>query len=361
MAKAVAFAAFVTAAAGASAYAADLPMKSPPPPKPVPFFFVNDTSVSFTYFPSATDPGVAGNSGTVAGGTPGQKNILNRYDFSLDHFDVWEYGTNLIHLDYNMYSDSDPVLGMNGAQGSREFDGFFRSTFGLNELTHSKMFSSFLFTDVGIEVGAFADIQDNYLSAQTNQYDVGLNFNLNLPGTVLVAILAQKEYAHNSFDACSVFAALGPCNPGTGGPYDGDRYFKWTPKIETFISEPLKFLPDTLPVTFINIADVTFPKGTGISNSNTAALVGSGVGPTFAAQLANEETKTELFEDARLSLDTSKVFWGKPGIWDTYVGYRYWYNKFGTDHNAPLFTAPLGAPATSIESSVYVGTTYHFK
>ena len=73
----------------------------------------------------------------------------------------------------------------------------------------------------------------------------------------------------------------------------------------------------------------------------------------------NNETKTEVFEDARLSLDASKVFWGKPGIWDAYVGYRYWYNKFGTNHNAFLFSTI--APGTSIESTAYVGTTYHFK
>ena len=49
------------------------------------------------------------------------------------------------------------------------------------------------------------------------------------------------------------------------------------------------------------------------------------------------ETKTEVFEDTRLSLDASKVFWGKPGIWDIYGGYRYWYNKFGTNHSDWLF------------------------
>jgi hypothetical protein len=67
----------------------------------------------------------------------------------------------------------------------------------------------------------------------------------------------------------------------------------------------------------------------------------------------------EVFEDNRLVLDASKLAWGKAGIWDLYVGYRYWYNKFGTDHNAPLFASI--APGTSVESTAYVGTTYHFK
>ena len=71
------------------------------------------------------------------------------------------------------------------------------------------------------------------------------------------------------------------------------------------------------------------------------------------------ETKVEVFEDTRLSLDASKVFWGKPGIWDLYGGYRYWYNKFGTNHSDWLFSTV--APGTSIESTAYVGTTYHFK
>lgn len=357
-AKAFAFAALVAAAAGGSAYAADLPMKSPPPPKPVPFFFVNDTSVSFTWFPNATDPGVPGSTGSVVGGVAGQTNTIARYAFSMDHFDVWEYGTNLIHLDYNMYGNQDPVQGQALAQGVDEFDGFFRSTLGFNELTHSKMFSNFLFTDVGLELGGFADVETNFLAADTKQYDIGLNFNLNLPGTVLVSFMMQKEYAHNNFDSCNDFSTLAGSCPGTVTVFSGDRYFKWAPHIETFISEPLKFLPDSLPVTFINVANITFPKGTGVSTANTVALGG----PTAAGQLAqlrNEETKTELFEDARLSLDTSKMFWGKPGIWDTYVGYRYWYNKFGTDHNAPLFS--IVAPQTSIESTVYVGTTYHFK
>ncbi len=90
----------------------------------------------------------------------------------------------------------------------------------------------------------------------------------------------------------------------------------------------------------INILNVTFPKGTGFSTANVVATCGCR-SLTPAACLADDETKTEIFEDVRLSFDTSKIFWGKPGIWDTYVGYRYWYNKFGTDHNAPFFAGAL--------------------
>jgi hypothetical protein len=336
---------------------------------------VNDTSVSFTYFFQATDPGVSGSSGTVPGGIAGSGSSTFRAQGAIDHFDVWEYGTNLIHVEFNQYDKTDPSLGQVGAQGAREFFGFSRSTISINDLTHSKVASSWLFKDIGFEVGGTAGVEDDYLDEHTTQGVAGLNFDLNLPGTVLVGILAYKEFTRNEFDACSPAGVVLPVfGVGTsnacagGGAFSGDRYFTTTWKIESFIAEKVPFLPDSFPVSFINILNVTGPKGTGITTANLFAACGGGGFLSPKTCLADTETKTEVFEDARLSLDTSKVFWGKPGIWDTYVGYRYWYNKFGTDHNAPLFGGgtnlfggAFGAPGTSIESTAYVGTTYHFK
>jgi hypothetical protein len=371
-AKSVVLAASVAACASGYAFAADIPIKAPPPPKPVPFFFVNDTSVSFTWYFNATDPGVSGSSDTVPGGVSGQGNTFWRAQGSLDHFDVWEYGTNLIHLEVDQYAKQDPILGEPGAVGSREFFGFFRSTLGFNELTHSKMFSSFLFNDIGFEGGITAGVQNNYLSEQTTQYVVGLNFDVAIPkvlGTMLVGVLAHKEFTHNEFNACglpgfgdaqSPAAGLGGGTCIGGSSFSGDRDFNWTWRIEAFNSIPLGGILGSWadPAHIVNILNVTGPKGTGISAANCLAIgCGGTTGPFDPYGINN--TKTEVFEDARLSIDTSKIFWGKPGIWDTYVGYRYWYNKFGTNHNDWLFAT--AAPGTSIESTAYVGTTYHFK
>jgi hypothetical protein len=366
--KAGLLAAAVGAFAAGQALAADMPVKAPPP-KPVPFFFVNDTSVSFTYYANATDPGVSGASNIIPGGTGGLGNTFARYQASIDHFDVWHYGTNFIHAEFNQYGNQDPNLGIPGSQGSREFFGFARSTLGFNELTGTKTFTTVFTKDVSLYLGGTGGVQNNYLSEETTQGLVGLQFALALPGVVNVAVGAYKEFSHNTFESCGtagvvgVAPGVGACAAGFGGPYSGDRYFNWTWKVESLIIEPLTFLPDSFPITWQNILNVTGPKGTGISTANLNALgpygFCCGLAATMANQLANNETKTEVFEDTRLSLDTSKVFWGKPGIWDTYVGYRYWYNKFGTDHSAPLFA--VVAPGTSIESTVYVGTTYHFK
>jgi hypothetical protein len=345
-----------------------MPVKAPPPPKPAPFFFVNDTSVSFTWYFDATDPGVSGMSNVVPGGVFGDRNTFYRAQGSMDHFDVWEYGTNLIHLEVNQYGSQDPILGEPGAVGSREFFGFTRSTLGFNELTHSKAFSSFLFNDIGFEGGITAGVQDDYLTSQTTQYLVGLNFDLAIPkplGTLLVGVLGRQEFTHNQFNACgapgfgdaqSPAAGLGGGTCVGGGLFDGDRDFKWDWNVEIFYSVGLAPLGTWAePLRIIDITNIRGPKGTGISTANCLAVGCFGPG----GALATNETKTEVFEDVRLTMDTSEVFWGKKGIWDTYVGYRYWYNKFGTDHNAFLFSQI--APETSIESTAYVGTTYHFK
>jgi len=357
-AKLVALAAALAAGTVGYAHAADMPAKAVPA---VPFFFVNDTSVSSTYFFNATDPGVSGGSGVIPGGIAGAGNTMYRAQASIDHFDVWKYGTNLIHAEFNQYGDSDPAQGIPGSWGSREFYGFWEGTLGLNEISGTKAFSTLLTKDVSLMLDLRGGVQNNFLAEETTQIAPGLQFALNLPGVVNVGIAAYKEWSYNTFNACgppgfgdaqSPAAGLGggACALGLG-PFSGDRNFEWAWKLFTFISEPI---PGT-PVTFINILNVTGPKGTGISAANCLAIGCFGA----VGGLNNNETKTEVFEDARLSLDASKVFWGKPGIWDTYVGYRYWYNKFGTNHEAALFS--VVAPGTSIESTAYVGTTYHFK
>jgi hypothetical protein len=359
-AKSVVLAAAVTVAAIGYASAADMPVKAPPPAPAPPFFIVNDTSISFTYYADATDPGVSGGSGSVPGGNFGQGNTFARYQGSLDHFDVWQYGTNLIHAEFDQYGPQDPNGGVPGAAGSREFFGFAQSTLGWNELTNSKTFSNPITKDISFMFRITGGVQSDYLAEQTTQYAPGLMFDLNLPGVVEVGVTAYKEFTHNSFLACGPGGGYGVeigglcAAPFAADTFSGDRDFEWTWKVFTFISEPLTFLPPSLPLTWINILNITGPKGTGFSTANVVAACGA-----TANCLADTETKVEVFEDTRLSLDTSKVFWGKPGIWDTYVGYRYWYNKFGTDHSAFLFSQV--APGTSIESTAYVGTTYHFK
>jgi hypothetical protein len=329
-----------------SAIAADLAVKAPAPAAPeLPFFIVNDNSVSFTWAPSATDPGV----GSV---TTGTNAAFNKYTGEFTHFDAWQYGTNLLDLNYIKSDRNNPVGDHTGSTGAVEYFALWRSTLGLNQLTHSKMFSNFLFKNVEAEVGGNFNTENDGVSPTLQAYVFGPKFELNLPGRVELAVLAYKEYNHNSYMGSG--APNGPPVPG----FSGDRDFKWAPRLELDVAEPLPFVP--WPVTFINHTAVTFPKGTGISEANLAAIcaVGQGFG-CAQSNAAAAFSKTEVRTDSRLSLDASKLWFNKPGIWDMYVGYRYWYNKFGTDHNSLLFS--VGSPGSSIESTAYLGMTYHFK
>ena len=199
--RAVALAALLAGSAG-YAYAADMPVKAVPPPKPVPFFFVNDTSVSATWYFNATDPGVSGGSNIVPGGIPGERNTFYRAQGSVDHFDVWEYGTNLIHGEFDLYGDKDPTQGNPGATGSREFFGFWTGTLGFNELGHTKAFSTVLTKDVSFMLNLTGNTQNNFFAPELAQVATGVQFMLNLPGVVSVGITAMKEWNHSEFDAC---------------------------------------------------------------------------------------------------------------------------------------------------------------
>ena len=75
--KSALLAAGMAVAAVGYAQAADMPVKAPPV-KAVPFFFVNDTSISFTYFPNSTDPGSICSVRSVPGGIFGQGNTFAR-------------------------------------------------------------------------------------------------------------------------------------------------------------------------------------------------------------------------------------------------------------------------------------------
>jgi hypothetical protein len=351
------------AASGTLAHAADMPVKAP---AATPFFLVNDNSVSFTYFPGSTDPGVNGATYNA------------RYQWDLTHFDVNRWGTNFIDFNFQQYGKKDPVQSMYGAQGSEEADVLVRNTLSGNAFLGKNFFSNYITKDISLAYGGLFVVVDNFLSPQTHQYDIGAQFTLNLPGTVNFSVYAQKETHHITQDAIcgggsAVFAPSPPNNfipasgPSTACSFTGDQNYKWAPHLELAIIEPLTFLPSWLPTSWNSFTAVTFPKGTGLSQANVNALIVAGNNQPFGwcvtggnnpSNPCSAESKTEIFSENRLVLDLGKIYWNKAGLWETFVGYRFWYNKFGTDHNAGLFS--VVSPNTSIESTAFFGTTYHF-
>src|ERR1700683_3959645 len=127
--------------------AADLPVKAKPKPvADLPFFFVIDDRVTYSWMPKGTDPGVwsVRPNGSIDGTTA--KSV-----YSFTHFDAWQYGTNFFTISMYKSDHNDPAnpcinagVLFNGnpevCAGATEFYGLTRNTFDWNSIFNTKMF-----------------------------------------------------------------------------------------------------------------------------------------------------------------------------------------------------------------------------
>ncbi len=276
--------------------AADVAAKASKKAAPAPFFFYSDTQVSYWHE-------FNGNLPAVTNGV--QKDIV-----SLTHFDAWAYGTNFVNLDlaksHNSLdvSNNQPV----GGDTLADFYGVWRSTLSFNALSHAKPFAVGPIKDVSLYYGADWGTKNNAFAANTRKLVGGLQAAFNVPGFFNVAFAAVKEWNNNGI-------------VGNSQNY----HPQWA--IETAYMQPLDFTG--IPLRFSGFTNVYGPKG---------------------PDGFNIDTKTELLTDNRLTLDFGKVLNRRPNWIDVFVGYRYWYNKFGNDH-------VLEAPSN--ESTWYAGIAWH--
>src|SRR6266481_2762682 len=346
------------------ASAADLPVKAAKPVADVPFFFVIDDRVTYSYIFTGAQPGMF----TVnPNGTVNAKTAKSVYSFT--HFDAWAYGTNFFTISLFKSDHNDPAdpcinAGLSitfapaNCAGATEIYGLFRSTFGWNEIFNTKAFSIGPLHNVSFEVGMDANTENSYLAPAKRDVVAGLQFAFDLPykGYFNLAPLMYYEFSnHNSFDQCGLF---GPGTPGVTCLVDGNTRYKPTWAVETNYYMDLGFLPENMQYFSISgRAGWYGPKG-----DQNSPLVGTGVGRFSTA------SKTELnSEPIRLTFDASKAFAGPKysHFVDVWVAYRYWQNKFGLDHNAEPGVCTLAGPGTPstnscTESTVYTGITLKF-
>ena len=350
---------FAALAPGSFASAADLPVKAKAKPVPdVPFFFVIDNRVTFSWEPKGTDPGAY--SPRPGGGFNG---ATAKQVYSFSHFDVWAYGTNFFIANYIKSDHNDPAAPCTNAgvivntgnfgatpatcAGAIEFFGKAISTFGWNELFNTKAFTMGPLHNISFQIASEYETENTYLAPGKRAWMGGLQFAFDLPykGFFNVSPLAYKEINHNSFDQCGGFGIPGNCL------VDGNTNFKTTWAVEVLYYMDLGFLPPDMQFFAISgRAGWYGPKG-----DSNAPLVG--IMPS----------KTELnSEPIRLTFDASKAFWGPKyaQFVTTWVAYRYWQNKFGLDHNAEPGVCTLATTGQSTnsctESTVYAGVTVKF-
>src|SRR5450432_3312569 len=235
------------------ASAADLPVKvKAKPVADLPFFFVIDDRVTFSWMPKGTDPGVYSfnPNGTTNGLTAKQV-------YSFTHFDAWAYGTNFFTISMFKSDHNDPAnpcinAGISATflpatcAGASEIYGLFRSTFGWNEIFNTKAFSVGPLHNISFEVGMDANTENRFFGPAKRDFVAGLQFAFDLPykGYFNVAPLAYKEINHNAFNQCGGGFA-GPI-PGVSCSVDGNTDFKTTWAVETNYYMDLGFLPPSV-------------------------------------------------------------------------------------------------------------------
>ena len=345
------------------ASAADLPVTAAKPVADVPFFFVIDDRVTYSYIFTGAQPGMftVNPNGTINGKTA--KSV-----YSFTHFDAWAYGTNFFTISMFKSGHNDPASPCTNAgtifgapadcAGATEIYGLFRSTFGWNEIFNTKAFSIGPLHNISFEVGMDANTENRFFGAAKRDVVGGLQFQFDLPykGYFNVAPLVYWEFLnHNSFAQCNS-GFSGPI-PGVSCLFDGNTSFKPTWAVETNYYMDLGFLPESIQFFSISGRAAWYgPKG----DSNSLPFL-SGPGRFSTA------SKTEFNgEPIRLTFDASKAVWGAKysHFVDIWVAYRYWQNKFGLDHNAMPGVCTLAATGQSThsctESSLYSGITVKF-
>jgi hypothetical protein len=316
-------------------FAADLPdqpVKKAASIFDLPFFTVNDNRLTYAYQFSAKFPGNT---------YPGGRQVL-----AFTHFDTWAYGTNFVNLVTGKWGQNAPgapcMLPNTGCGGMTDFIGVARSTLGFNEIFNTKAFSIGPMNNVSFAVEAAEGMLNNFSSLDRRGVGAGLQFSFDLPyhGYINFTPEYYKVWQYTTAYTAANFDYVFPGAPSGWLDYDGT----WALNVNYYMD--LGFLPEYLPLAISGRATVTGPMGTG-------AAVGALPAPFMNATVSELDS-----EPIRITLDLSRVLWGKKysHLTDIWAAYKYQRNILGLDneHN------PLCAGNTCTVSTLYTGITVKF-
>jgi len=233
----------------------------------------SDNAFRLWYSPAFNEPGIDGN---VA------KTVL-----TFTHASGYKFGGNFLNVDALYSSTKDPVQGVTTvtSAGALEVYTVYRHSLSFSKLTGSKV--GFLFVrDVSLELGVDFNTKNNAFAARKIMPIGGPQISIDVPGFWNIAFMVNKEWNTNAILGKSV-------------------EFDVTPTIATAWGIPVYG-----PITFEGFGSVNFPKGK----------------DGFGA-----DTVTEVLIQPKLMVDVGAALFQQKG-WQLGVGFQYWLNKFGGDH-----------------------------
>jgi nucleoside-specific outer membrane channel protein Tsx len=290
--------AFAGPAGAADLSSPDVSYKDAPPA-----VYIVDDSISFRYGTAFKEPGV--NCGACLPTSPGgdiEKGIIQ-----FTHFNTDKWGNNFLNIDALFSTNADPVGSIfghnnfNGTGGATEVYALYRRFFSYNGMTNSN-FSFGILKDVGLNIGGDFNTKDAAFLPEKRDFVVGPKFVFVFwGGHVGVAFDYYAEHNHDGF-------------VGSAGAYQSFQAFE----SETEWSFPIKF--GSTALTFQGFFNVVGPKGKQYCY-------------TPAPGIASDcNTKTEILTRPELMLDVGN-YMGAPHKFEIGVGYEYWLNKFGNNHD----------------------------
>ncbi len=261
-----------------------------------------DTYLSIRYLPENKQPGYAGNTPEVAG--------------NISYVNGWTYGSNFVSLDLEDFAaKGDPANSVTGHADSNSFELYsvFRTVLSGNKIFGGNMFSFGPIRDIGFEMGADFDTQNDQFASYKKLIIAGPQFSINLPrGFWNITVGVSHEWNTNAYLA-----------NGNGSNFNP------TWEIETSWAFPFAIGP--VPLNFTGFADFIGPKG------------GGATGDFYH--------RTEILLHPKLLVDVGDLIgYGARKI-EAGVGFEYWHNKFGS--------VPQYVPGTE-QKSVFVELGYHF-
>lgn len=244
------------------------------------------------------------------------------------------YGTNFVNIDFLLSDNRDPAYPWGGpgfplpfdgsgiGGGALEMFGTYRGTLSFNRLSGTETFRVGPLRDLSLYVGGDANTKNTAFDPRQRDIVAGLQLAFDVPGYLNVAAAFYKEWNHNGIV------------PLLGNPPGMSEYVSFAPTaaFEAQYMQPLDVTG--VPLRLSGWANLILPKGTDGFD---------------IATLAEFET------DHRLTLDLGKLVADRPTLFDAFVGYRFWLNKFGTTPY-PANSPPL--PGT-MESTFYLGVAWH--
>jgi hypothetical protein len=264
-------------------------------------FQFSDTSLGFRYGDNFREPGYADSKNPH--GIDINKDII-----SITHVDGWEYGTNFLNVDILKSFSRNPRA--DSTEGAIEVYAVYRADFSPNSIFKTDLFTFGPVRDVTLELGTDLNTKNDPFGSQKKLLVLGPNFHFDVPGFLNIAFLYGHEWNRNSI------------------AHTDDNF---NPQL--IISAVYSF-----PLDFIHFAPLRFD---GFTNINSPKGING----------FQQKTDWEVLSQNRLVLDFGQVALNKPKFLDVFIGFEYWLNKFGNNHNL--------VPG-SLAYTPFIGTAVHF-